>query len=213
MLGDIHCENRRLESALQFFLGQQLDLVCSVGDIVDGPGDVNRAIELLRRHGVATVRGNHERWLMTNEMRGLPDAHSRFDFDALSWVFLSQLPLWLKLETVAGRMLLCHGLGSDDMAGVWPMDDAMALHANQPLWHLVHSAEFAFVVNGHTHRRLVRSFGEMTIINAGTLYRKHDPCICIADFEQSFVQYFNVDADGKIEIAEQYPIPPKTQVE
>lgn len=213
VLGDIHCEDRRLEAALQHFQAEPLDLVCAVGDLVDGPGDPNRTVELLRQHRVVTVRGNHERWLMKNEMRGLPDAQTRFDFDALAWVYLNNLPLWLKFETVAGSMLLCHGLGEDDMAGVWPFDDALSLHSNLMLWRLVNSQEFAFVVNGHTHRRLVRSFGEMTIINAGTLYRKHAPCFCIADFEQSFVQYFNVEGDGSIEVAEQFPLPPKFRIE
>ena len=49
----------------------------------------------------------------------------------------------------------------------------------------------------------------MTIINAGTLYRKHNPCFCIADFENSFVQYFNVDGEGRIEVAEKFPLPTK----
>ena len=213
VIGDIHCEDRRLEAALQFFqtapLGP-LNLVCAVGDVVDGPGDPNRTIELLEQYRVVTVRGNHERWLMKNEMRGLPDAQTRFDFDALAWVFLNRLPLSLTFETVAGRMLLCHGLAEDDMGGVWPFDDLMTLHANYPLWRLAATREFAFVVNGHTHHRLVRTFGEMTIINAGTLYRKHKPCFCIADFENSFVQYFDVDGEGRIETAERFPIPPKT---
>lgn len=210
VLGDIHCEDVRLAAALEFFQPQALDLICAVGDIVDGAGDSHRTIELLRQFHVVTVRGNHERWLLKNEMRGLPDAQTRFDFTALDWAFLNQLPMWLHFETVAGRMLLCHGLGADDMAGVWPFDNSLTLHANLALWQLVNSAKFQFVVNGHTHHRLVRSFGELTIINAGTLYRKHNPCFCIADFEQLTVQYFNVDAEGRIETAEQFPLPTKT---
>ncbi|MBS1788844.1 MAG: metallophosphoesterase family protein [Acidobacteria bacterium] len=210
VLGDIHCEDVRLAAALQFFQTQNLDLVCSVGDLIDGLGDPNRTIELLQQFRVVTVRGNHERWLMKNEMRGLPEAQSRFDFEALAWVFLNRLPIELEFETAAGRMLLTHGLRGDDMGGVWPFDDAMTLHSNYPLWTMVASKQFAFVVNGHTHRRLVRSFGEMTIINAGTLYRKHDPCFCIADFEQLVVQYFNVDAEGRIATAEQFSLPEKT---
>ncbi len=210
VLGDIHCENARLAAALQFFQTQNLDMICAVGDMVDGPGDPNQTIELLQQHRVVAVRGNHERWLLKNEMRGLTDAQTRFDFSALSWVYLNNLPLRLKFETVAGRMLLCHGLGADDMAGVWPFDDTLTLHSNLALWQLVNSEEFAFVVNGHTHHRLVISFGEMTIINAGTLYRKHKPCFCIADFEQSSAQYFNVDAEGGIETAEVFPLPPKS---
>lgn len=210
VLGDIHCEDVRLAAALSFFQTQSLDLICAVGDLVDGPGDPRRTVELLRQFQVVTVRGNHERWLLKNEMRGLPDAQTRFDFTALDWAFLNQLPLWLQFETVAGRMLLCHGLGADDMAGVWPFDNSLTLHANLVLWQLVNAGKFQFVVNGHTHHRLVRSFGELTIINAGTLYRKHSPCVCIADFEQLTVQYFNVDAEGRLETAEQFPLPTKT---
>ncbi len=210
VLGDIHCEDIRLAAALQFFQTQNLDMVCSVGDLVDGPGDPNRTIELLRLFNVVTVRGNHERWLMKNEMRGLPESQTRFDFDALAWVFLNRLPIELEFDTVAGRMLLTHGLRGDDMGGVWPFDNELTLHSNYPLWMMIASKKFAFVVNGHTHRRLVRGFGEMTIINAGTLYRKHDPCFCITDFEQLAVQYFNVDAEGRIETAEQISLPTKT---
>lgn len=210
VLGDIHCENTRLAAALQFFQTQNLEMICAVGDLVDGPGDPNQTIELLQQNRVVAVRGNHERWLLKNEMRGLHDAQTRFDFSALSWVYVNNLPVQLKFETIAGRMLLCHGLGADDMAGVWPFDDTMTLHSNYALWRLVNSEEFAFVVNGHTHQRLVRSFGEITIINAGTLYRKHKPCFCVADFERSFAQYFNVDGEGEIETAEVFPLPPKT---
>jgi putative phosphoesterase len=209
VLGDIHCEDIRLATALEFLQSQSLDLICAVGDLVDGPGDPNRTIELLRQFQVVTVRGNHERWLLNNEMRGLPEAQTRFDFTALDWAFLNQLPMWLTFETVAGRLLLCHGLGADDMAGVWPFDNSLTLHSNLALWQLVNSGKFQFVVNGHTHHRLVRSFGELTIINAGTLYRKHSPCFCIADFDQLNAQFFNLYSDGSIEPAEQFLLPTK----
>lgn len=195
---------------MQFLQTQGLDLICAVGDIIDGPGDPNRTVALLAQHQVVAVRGNHERWLVRNEMRGLPDAQSRFDFDALAWAYLNGLPLTRRLATVAGRMLLCHGLGDDDMAGVWPFDDTLTLHSNTALWRLVNASEFAFVVNGHTHQRMVWTFGELTIINAGTLYRKHHPCFCLIDFAESFVQYFNVDAQGRTTEAERFALPVKT---
>ena len=213
ILGDIHCEDGRLTVALEFLRDQQLDLVCAVGDIVDGPGDVNRTIDLLREYQVIAVRGNHERWLFAGEMRGLPGSNSRFDLRLPGMAFLSELPLTRRLETVAGSALLCHGLGVDDMAGVWPLDDNFRLHANYPLWQLVNRREFRFVINGHTHQRLVRSFGELTIINAGTLFRKHRPCFCLADFGGGIVQYYDLVTDleqGRFKIveAELFQLPP-----
>ena len=213
ILGDIHCEDERLAAALEFLRAQQLDLICAVGDIVDGPGDVNRTIELLRQDQVIAVRGNHERWLFAGEMRGLPGSNSRFDLRIPGLAYLSELPTTRHLETVAGRALLCHGLGVDDMAGVWPLDDNFRLHSNYPLWQLVNRREFRFVINGHTHQRLVRSFGELTLINAGTLYRKHSPCFCLTDFAKEFVQYYDLAPDleqGRFKIveAERFNLPP-----
>jgi predicted phosphodiesterase len=207
LLGDIHCEDQLLETALKFLQAAGVDLVCAVGDIVDGPGNANRAIELLVEHQVLTIRGNHERWLFAGEMRGLTDANSRFDLNAASWEFLPRLPVQRNLETVAGRALLCHGLAEDDMAGVWPDDSALTLHSNIQLWRLVNSRKYEFLLNGHTHNRMVRSFDHLTIINAGTLYRKHDPCFCIVDFEAGFVRFHKLWFDEKPVEAELFHLP------
>ena len=202
VLGDIHCEDERLETALRFFEAGRLDLVCSVGDVVDGPGDPNRTIDLLIEHNVACVRGNHERWLLKGEMRDLPDASTYFDFKMSSWEFVKRLPPRRKFETVAGAMLLCHGLGEYDMGGVWPWDDTLTLHSNHALWKLVNLHEFDFVINGHTHRRLVQKFDDLTLINAGTLFREHTPCCLIVDFESRVAEYFNLPGEDKIVEAE-----------
>ena len=202
VLGDIHCEDHRLETALRFFKDQRLDLICSVGDIVDGPGDPNRAIELLIEHDVVCVRGNHERWLLRREMRDLPDANTYFDFKMSAWEFVTKLPSQRRFETVAGTMLLCHGLGEDDMAGVWPFDNALTLHSNYALWRLVKLREYDFVINGHTHRRLTQRFDDLMIVNAGTLFREHDPCCLIVDFEAGVAEYFNLPGEDRVEEAE-----------
>jgi len=202
VLGDIHCEDDRLETALRFFEAERLDLICSVGDIVDGPGDPNRAVELLIEHHVVCVRGNHERWMLRGEMRELPDANTYFDLKMSSWEFLKALPLWRKFETAAGQMLLCHGLGEYDMAGVWPFDNALTLRSNHALWKLVNSHEYDFIVDGHTHRRLVQRFDDLTLINAGTLFREHNPCCLVLDFEAGVAQYFDLPGEGKLVEAE-----------
>ena len=202
VLGDIHCEDGRLETALRFFETQRLDLICSVGDIIDGPGDPNRAIDLLIDRDVACVRGNHERWLLKGEMRYLPDANEYSDFTMSSWEFVKNLPPRRKLETVAGAALLCHGLGEYDMGGVWPSDDATTLRSNHALWKLVNSHEYDFIVNGHTHRRLAQKFDGLTLINAGTLFREHGPCCLIIDFEARVAEYFNLPGEDNIVEAE-----------
>ncbi len=90
---------------------------------------------------------------------------------------------------------------------VWPSDNSLTLHSNHALWRPVNSREYDFVLNGHTHSRLVASFDHLTIINAGTLFREHNPCCCIVDFEACVVQYFNLPGRGRVEEAEKFPLP------
>lgn len=46
---------------------------------------------------------------------------------------------------------------------------------------------------------MVRTFGHLTIINAGTLRADKQPCFLIADFESGAVQFYDL-APGSLEI-------------
>ena len=48
------------------------------------------------------------------------------------------------------------------------------------------------MVNGHSHRPMLRTIDGLTIMNAGTLHPKHRPVCSIADFEAGHVQVFDV---------------------
>jgi predicted phosphodiesterase len=157
---------------------------------------------LLRQYRVAAVAGNHERWLLAGEARDLPDATPPAEVGSEARAYLSSLPGTLEYETAAGRLLLCHGLGAHDMGGVKPGDYGYALAANFALQRLMREGKYRFVVNGHTHRRMVRSFEGLTIINAGTLFREHQPCFLVADFEDGFVQYYDLAGEGRVSEAE-----------
>ena len=50
-----------------------------------------------------------------------------------SRAFLEELPTSRVLETLHGRLLLCHGLGDEDMVSVGEDDFGYALHANDEL--------------------------------------------------------------------------------
>jgi predicted phosphodiesterase len=60
VVGDVHACDGALERVLAHLRGLEVDLLCRVGDIVNGPGDPDRCVELLDRERVLTVRGNHE---------------------------------------------------------------------------------------------------------------------------------------------------------
>jgi predicted phosphodiesterase len=206
VLGDIHAEDASLDVALRFLEDAGVDQVMSVGDIVDGPGSVDRCCERLGRAGVLAVKGNHERWFLAGTMRDLPDATRSLGAEARA--FLSALPRTRRFDTAAGPVLLCHGLGEDDMASVAAEDDERTMQWWSPaLASMVHADVPEIVINGHTHRRLMWSFRRVTVINAGTLYREHQPCFMIADLVEREVTWFDLDADHRIIGQKRLPIP------
>ena len=192
LIGDIHCEVARLKQVIDLFRCSEVETVLSVGDIADGPGDLTQTCELLEKAGALAVAGNHDRWLLAGEMRDLPDATPVDALTEPARRYLSALPKTRTFESPRGSVLLCHGLGEDDMASVRPGDEGVALHSNTALCELLKSRRARFVINGHSHRPMLRTIDGLTIMNAGTLHPKHRPVCSIADFEAGHVQVFDV---------------------
>ena len=203
IIGDIHSEDALLETALAFLRQQpELGTLICVGDIVTGSGDANRCCRLLREANVRTVRGNHDRWFL-NQSRGiggylhLPRATADDEITGDNRAFLESLPVTQCIETPQGCVLLCHGLGDDDNSGVYSGDTGPALEGNHRLHALVGAGDFRFIVNGHTHDRMVRAFDALTLINAGTLRRDIRPGFAVADFAANFVQFYDIEPDTR----------------
>lgn len=196
VLGDIHTEEDRLAAALDLFSARGAEVIVSVGDIVDGPGDVARCLQRLREAGVLAVAGNHERWLLAGQMRELPEAHRREDLSAEALDILRALPALRWIATSCGEAMLCHGLGRDDMAGVRPDDFGYGLANNTALTaaeDLLAARGASRIINGHTHRAMVRQVGATTIFNAGTLYRAHQPGCLWLDCEAQRATFISLD--------------------
>ena len=189
VIGDIHAQSNRLKIALEFIQNLKLQPVLCVGDIVDGPGDVNDCCDLLKKYQVITVKGNHDEWFLSNSMRDLPDATRLVDVNQDSQQFIRNLPLEQMICTAAGNLLLCHGLGKKTMAKVRDDDEGYALEMNFELQDLIKSNRYRFVINGHTHYKMVRDFGTMILINAGSLLYE-DAGFLIIDFESRLLRFY-----------------------
>ena len=206
VIGDVHAENNLLEKAIEFLRLQKVEEILCVGDIVDGHGNANQCCEILEREGIQVVLGNHDRWLLTNQMRDLKTATPLDALSESSRSFLSSLPKIHEFCTVRGPALLCHGLDENDMARLTPDDCGYAIEVNQDLQNLRRSRKYKYVINGHTHYRMVRKFGELTIINAGTLKRNRDPVFLLVDFLQGFVKFYRFVRGSEIEEAEKVSV-------
>jgi hypothetical protein len=98
--------------------------------------------------------------------------------------FLGGLPVTREFRSPRGHVLLCHGLGTNDMVGVKPDHGGYDISSNTELQQLITERRYRFVLNGHTHRPMLRTFGPLSIVNAGTLLRDYERCFTWIDFER-----------------------------
>jgi predicted phosphodiesterase len=184
LIGDLHAEDDALAFVLAQLRALGAETLLQVGDIADGPGDLTRTLALLREHRVLCVRGNHDRWFVANQFRELPYATPLSSVSSAVSDVLSALPVTREFRSPRGHVLLCHGLGTNDMVGVKPDHEGYDIASNTELQRLISGRRYRFVLNGHTHRPMLRTFGPLSIINAGTLLRDYERCFTFIDFER-----------------------------
>jgi predicted phosphodiesterase len=182
VIGDVHACDERLELLLLHLETECVDRVACVGDIVDGPGDPDAAAALLRAYDVAVVRGNHDRWILEGVLRDLPDAHALAELAPETVAYLTVLPPSLELPIADGpTLLLCHGLGDNDMNKITADDYGYALEVNDELQALLRRGRSRVVVKGHRHRPAVWEIGPLTLVDAGSLLDDCETCAVIVD--------------------------------
>lgn len=129
--------------------------------------------------------GNHDRWMMDGTMRNSADATLKDGVSISSLNYLSSLPGTMEIQTPHGLLLLCHGLGNNDMRRLNPddFDYPYTVENNPELQEILHAKKYAFVVSGHTHRWMIRDYQGITFINAGTLKKEHNPGFALLNTE------------------------------
>ena len=196
IIGDVHAHHRNLEAALEFLSTQGVDVIICTGDVMDGQGDVEACVELLSGAEVLTVRGNHDRWVLQDKARHVPHAHHRHDLRDSVIEYLQQLPVEVHLETIAGRLMLCHGVARDDLRKVWPGTERMAAERSDALDSLIEEGHLNLMVNGHMHYRTLIHFHGLTLLNAGTIRGDHRPGFSLLDLEDDVVHGYEVFAEA-----------------
>lgn len=187
IIGDVHAEDERLRVAITAFEREGVDRILCCGDVADGHGDVDRACALLVAHDVKTVRGNHDRWLRDDDMRTLPNAHRMTSLAPRSIELLKSLPATITIDVPGGKLLLCHGVGENDMCRLMESDSGYAISSNEDLLKVLFDPSISLMVCGHTHAPMVRRFERgagrpaLVVVNAGTLAREDDPGFVLLD--------------------------------
>lgn len=93
---------------------------------------------------------------------------------------------------MGGLALLCHGLDQHDMLSILPDQSDAELGENPILNEILEEDRYRIIICGHSHYRMVRSYQSLTVINAGTLRRDHNPCFAAIDFSDDRVVFWDV---------------------
>lgn len=205
VLGDPHAHDRRVALALEQMVRAGVDTILCVGDLVDGPGDVDRLVDLLKDHGVLTVRGNHDRWFLGAINRELP--HATRSVAPATREYLEGLPATIRLPALGGDLLLCHGVGDDDMAELRPDTEGYALTCLDRLPALKEDPSLVWMVGGHTHEVMLRALPDLWVINAGAVGSARDPGFVITDLIERTMIYQRFTRDDALGEARLLPWP------
>ena len=193
IIGDVHAQDQYLRQALAHLTEAGVDRIICTGDIADGPGNIHACVELLQQYNVHTVRGNHDRWVLQNKARHIPHAHNRDELHQDVLDYLQALPLQIELETELGQLLLCHGVGKNDLQKIWPGTARMPAERSTHLDEIIARGNTPLMVNGHVHYRTLIHFDQLTLLNAGTLSSLHRPGFSLVDLHSNEVHGFELE--------------------
>lgn len=161
-LYDVHGNLPALEAVLAEVDASGVDAIVCGGDVVWGP-DPAGCVELLRVVGARCLRGNCEREVLS----GGGSEADEWCLARLTREQRERVAAWperLRLELDGlGETLFCHGS---------PRSDAELITEATPdevLAEIVDGVDAALVVCGHTHHQFDRCFGDVRVVNAGSV--------------------------------------------
>lgn len=181
LISDIHANPGPLAEALDLFEARGVEAILCGGDIAGYGEHLSECIELLQRHRVLTVLGNHDLW-HCEDWQGAPRDEE---------VFLRGLPQNLELQFGDLLFHLVHASPLDPLnEGMRLLDiDGVPQLSTCRYWErLLHGYDCDVLMVGHTHQVFARKLGRTLVINPGSSSFNH--CCAILDLPQKRVEFF-----------------------
>lgn len=170
-ISDIHGNLAALDAVLADIVRHGADLIVNLGDILSGPLDPAGTADRLIALDLPTIRGNHERQLLTLDAgaMGASDADTAPLLQDAHCRWLAALPAALR---IAPDVLLCHGTPASDLDYYLDHVDPAGARAATPDEIEAKSGNeaAALILCGHTHMpRVHRRRGGGLIVNPGSV--------------------------------------------
>ena len=172
IISDVHGNVLALDAVLADIARQGVDATLCLGDHVSGPLDPAGAADRLMALDGPVIRGNHDRWLIDPQDKGL-DPVDRFALMRMKQshrAWLADLPATAVFN---GEVFLCHGTPQSDVmpwVDGWFQDRQTILPPLETVARLAEGVDFPIMLCGHTHiARAVRLPDGRQIINPGAV--------------------------------------------
>lgn len=172
VLADIHGNAFALEAVLADMRALGITHAVNLGDMFSGPLDARATAALLLDRGFASVRGNHDRYLLEQNRADMGPS-DQCAFDQLDQVHLDWLRSLPETRTVFDDVFLCHGTPSSDtrywLERVGPHGSVEAAPL-QDILEQAQGVEAGLILCGHTHiPRFVSLPDGRAILNPGSV--------------------------------------------
>lgn len=181
VIADIHGNLPALDAVLADIAARGVDLTVNLGDIVSGPLFPRETADRLMPLGFPTIRGNHERQLLTHgpDRIGQSDRFALAALTATHKAWFASLPETLR---VGDDILLVHGTPASDLDYFLETVDAAGVRPASPdeIEARAGDAPARLILCGHTHTpRAVRTSDGRLVVNPGSVglqaYRDEEP--------------------------------------
>lgn len=169
-ISDIHGNLAALDAVLADIGRRGADRIVNLGDILSGPLDPAGTADRLIALDLPTIRGNHERQLLSLEpaAMGASDAATAPLLTEAHRAWLTALPVTLR---IAPDVLLCHGTPDSDLEYYLDHVDPSGARAatTDEITAKTGAETAALILCGHTHvPRSHRHAGQL-IVNPGSV--------------------------------------------
>jgi len=156
ILSDIHGDYEALQQALnRLDAHHHVDQILCAGDLVGRGPHPDEVVNLIRKRGIQTVRGNHDEWSY-----GLSEENKDY---------LKDLPLEWRSEIGGMSVFMCHGKPGNNLWGLYR--DHIS---NTLLNMMLVSLGVDVLITGHTHVPLYVRVKRGCVVNPGSLYTFHN---------------------------------------
>jgi len=206
VIADIHGNLPALDAVLADIAARNVDLTVNLGDIVSGPLFPRETAGRLMPLGLPTIRGNHERQLLTHgpDRIGQSDRFAAAALTADQKAWLAALPA---TRRVGEDILLVHGTPASDLEYFLETVDAAGVRPAMPdeIETRAGAVSARLILCGHTHMpRQVRTIDGRLIVNPGSVglqaYRDEEPVPHIVEIGTPDARYAIIELGAEIAV-------------